>query len=715
MRRWRSPLKRAHVLESLPFNARQIRQFIDNWYLASETVSSGYKQDDGVRQRAAKGTRELLKALNEKPSLNDLTVNPLLLTMVAMVHRYHGALPGSRIELYAEICQVLLGRWRQNKGVKDKLSVEQKLVVLRPLAAHLMANQTREITTNSAKEIIAGPLERVGLNRDEAEKFLSDTQSSSGLLLEREAGRWSFAHLTFQEFLTAAHWLEQKETTYDWVAMVNDSWWHETLRLYAAQGDATSLAQACLGANTITALMLAVDCLEEGREIAPDVRYALEACVIAGLDSDNIALRRLAAEVKLSRRLASLKRVDDHRAIDLDLLSCAEYQLFLDEMRTQEKHYQPDHWPNHYFVKGQADMPVAGMRAEDAKAFCEWLTRRQGGEGIYRLPKLDEAADAGLPKGKIACWYEEETGFSLVGMLQTDKKDIQQQVESLCRPVLSIWQPHSIITMMSDNDNLTKSLGFVRFGILAFNLHLLLAICRLIARITYSVISHIPARDLDLAFAFDLDRTCDLARDLACDRDLALALALNLNRDLDRDLDRARALTQAFSLVFTINYVYMNDLSYIWKRSLDDNLQRLLLVELSELDTKSEKKTMYISRSLQALQENPEMLSPHVQAALPDIIAFTSANSPPGSRHAYRRLIARMLEIALTSDQSPAYQIKPRWWRRLGQRQANDADQKRARELAAQLYSWLQVVIAREEGKLPAWEGIRIVRELPKE
>jgi hypothetical protein len=30
------------------------------------------------------------------------------------------------------------------------------------------------------------------------------------------------------------------------------------------------------------------------------------------------------------------------------------------------------------------------------------------------------------------------------------------------------------------------------------------------------------------------------------------------------------------------------------------------------------------------------------------------------------------------------------------------------------LHCWLQVVIAREEGKLKAWEGIRIVRELPE-
>ncbi len=46
--------------------------------------------------------------LDGAPGLYDLTVNPLLLTMIATVHRYRGALPGSRVDLNGEICQVML-------------------------------------------------------------------------------------------------------------------------------------------------------------------------------------------------------------------------------------------------------------------------------------------------------------------------------------------------------------------------------------------------------------------------------------------------------------------------------------------------------------------------------------------------------------------------------------------------------------------------------
>ena len=45
---------------------------------------------------------------------------------------------------------------------------------------------------------------------------------------------------------------------------------------------------------------------------------------------------------------------------------------FLDEMRAQEKYHQPDHWPDHGFAGGDANKAVAGVRAEDAEAFCEW-------------------------------------------------------------------------------------------------------------------------------------------------------------------------------------------------------------------------------------------------------------------------------------------------------------------------------------------------------
>jgi energy-coupling factor transporter ATP-binding protein EcfA2 len=448
-----APLQRAHVLEVQPFNARQVRRFIESWYLANEIVSSGGHNTPAVRQRARKDAEDLLHRLRALPSLNALTVNPLLLTMIAMVHRYHGALPGSRVELYAEICEVLLGRWRQSRGVQDSLKATQKLVVLQPLAAHMMKRKLRDITTDEAITVITQPLRRVGIMGDTAEKFLKDLQAGSGLLLEREARQWSFAHLTFQEYLTAAHWLEQKNGNLRWGELVSESWWHETLRLYAAQGDATPLVEACLEVDTIPALMLAADCLDEAREILPEVRCAAEQRVINDLESIDPARRRVAAEVQLTRRLKYLQRIDDLREIDLEYLSCAEYQLFLDDVRAMGEYVQPSHWNDLTFSAGDARKPVAGMWAQDAVGFFKWLERRQGGNVHYRLPRVEEAEQHPPKKSELSAWCVENAeyfeDFQLIGLVETDKRRNFEQIVAIASQPSSLRQ--DLVTALKDN------------------------------------------------------------------------------------------------------------------------------------------------------------------------------------------------------------------------------------------------------------------------
>ncbi|MCK5878024.1 MAG: NACHT domain-containing protein, partial [Candidatus Marithrix sp.] len=140
-----APVERANVLEVQPFNSEQVKKFIHAWYLANEVTSFGHRVDDGIRQRARDAADDLIMRLRSLPALSDLTVNPLLLTMIAMVHRYRGQLPGRRVELYAEICDVLLGHWRQARGVEVNLTAAQKRVALQPLAGYMMQNQKREI------------------------------------------------------------------------------------------------------------------------------------------------------------------------------------------------------------------------------------------------------------------------------------------------------------------------------------------------------------------------------------------------------------------------------------------------------------------------------------------------------------------------------------------------------------------------------------------
>ena len=85
------------------------------------------------------------------------------------------------------------------------------------------------------------------------------------------------------------------------------------------------------------------------------------------------------------------QRIDENTYIDDTLVTCAEYQLFIDEMREQGKYYQPDHWISYQFQEGTGREPILGARHADAIAFCDWLTIRDRMGWRYRLPSMSEA------------------------------------------------------------------------------------------------------------------------------------------------------------------------------------------------------------------------------------------------------------------------------------------------------------------------------------
>ncbi|MCP4403253.1 MAG: DUF1566 domain-containing protein [bacterium] len=292
-----APLAQAHVLEVMSFTHEQVEDFVRHWYVATKIIQSG-KNDPGIHRDAERDADDLLQRLQKQKNLQELTVNPLLLTMIANVHNYRGALPDRRVELYMEICDVLLGHWQKAKGMEDRLSAKQKRAVLQPLAEDMMAEKVREMSTQDVLAAMESHLEGVGLVKGDAPLFLKNLQEHSGLLLETEAELWGFAHLTFQEYLCAAHWHENSKPAHwssdEWQVFIEDSWWHEMLRLYAAQAvDATSLVEACMRADTAESLKLAGNIAKEALKVDPALREnmskALEERAIIRLRSEPLA------------------------------------------------------------------------------------------------------------------------------------------------------------------------------------------------------------------------------------------------------------------------------------------------------------------------------------------------------------------------------------------------------------------------------------------
>jgi energy-coupling factor transporter ATP-binding protein EcfA2 len=404
-----NPLAGVTVLQVLSFTWPQVERFVSKWYLATETVAAG-KKDPGVDMAARDGAADLMRRLRGNPPLSDLAVNPLLLTMIATVHRYRSTLPGRRVELYYEICEVFLGKRQQARGISLDFTPEQKKRVLEPLAWVMMLGKKREIGREDAASAIAEALSLVtaSLSPDD---FLRNVEESSGLLLERENGIYTFAHLTFQEYLAASH--AKERGLQDQLAVyTDDTWWHETLRLFAAQSDATGIVAACLdNVRSATALALALECGEEARELQPAVRARLDQVLTKEIESHDRERSRIVGEALLTRRLRSLVRLDEHRYIDDTLITHAEYQVFLDELRGRSEFRQPDHWSTYTYPSDSAKKPVVGVRPSDAEEFCRWLTSRERGVWSYRIPRVEELeGEQGVSGWTVGFWALSKAG-----------------------------------------------------------------------------------------------------------------------------------------------------------------------------------------------------------------------------------------------------------------------------------------------------------------
>jgi len=220
---------------------------------------------------------------------------------------------------------------------------------------------------------------------------------------------------------------------------------------------------------------------------------------------------------------SNMYRIDENTSIDDTLITCAEYQLFLDKLRRRREYCQPDHWADYRFPAGQARRPVLGVRHSDAEAFCAWLTQREGEAWRYRLPNAEEAAEYPLKPCDIA-----PLGYWLAGMGHS-RFAWNGPVPSNPR-ALPLDHAHALDhsrVIALDHD-------------LAFTLALALD------------------RALDLTLPVDRALNLDHSRviALALDRDLAFTLAIALDRALDLDLavdlDRARVRALVLDLYLDI-------------------------------------------------------------------------------------------------------------------------------------------------------------------
>ena len=235
-------------LDIQDFDETDVEAFARNWCLAVETMLRG--DSDTARQKAESDGTDLIQAIQGNERVKALAVNPLMLSIIALVHRYRARLPDRRVDLYSECVEVLLGHWDEAKDLAVDIPPTKALQVLQPLALwmheHKSGESQRLARCEEIEPVIAPHLAGIGFaEAGAARAFLNSIRDRSGLLVEHGPDMFGFQHQTFQEFLTAkeivAHRREALLSEH-----FGDGYWQEVTLLYAGLHDTTALLQDIL-------------------------------------------------------------------------------------------------------------------------------------------------------------------------------------------------------------------------------------------------------------------------------------------------------------------------------------------------------------------------------------------------------------------------------------------------------------------------------------
>jgi hypothetical protein len=135
---------------------------------------------------------------------------------------------------------------------------------------------------------------------------------------------------------------------------VSDAWWHETLRLFAAQTDASSVISLCMeeSSRSPRALLLAAECDAEAFEIRSDVRNQLWMLTEEAIESKDIERQSVGAELLLAARLREISGLRGERHVTATPVTNSEYHLFVHEMHSHKEFLWPYNWNNGAYPVG---------------------------------------------------------------------------------------------------------------------------------------------------------------------------------------------------------------------------------------------------------------------------------------------------------------------------------------------------------------------------
>ncbi len=422
------------------FTLKDVEQFLTYWNRLAAIGQMGHSPS--AEHYAENQTEQLLSSIKANPRVRELAINPLMLTVIALVHRDRVKLPERRVELYAEAVDVLLGKWDEARGVNETSILEDRPFdtndrrqLLQAVAFRIQEEGKKEIETADLFE----QLEAFFANRTAdssgakraADRFLKMIKERTGLLVEAGQGVYRFSHLTFQEYLAALAVLDDDDYANYLLNRTGEAEWREVILLALGKLSMEGPQRTTQMVKRIADLkkepapfhnmVLAVEALRDvgnavERTIAEEIQGRVEQVLSRKRSPLSKILGGLTAKgwvEEKSRLVEALSRVGmgywsmphgeptwvtipagefwmgnlpyervhvDEFLISKVPITNAQYLLYVQA----EGAKAPEHWEDGMPPKNISSHPVVNVNRHDAVSYCEWLSRVSG--KTIRLP-----------------------------------------------------------------------------------------------------------------------------------------------------------------------------------------------------------------------------------------------------------------------------------------------------------------------------------------
>jgi formylglycine-generating enzyme required for sulfatase activity len=238
-----------HAYTLSPFGPEEIERFAHQWCVAYQRWADPDRPEEIALEKGHSEAARLVAEIRADPKVESLASNPLLITIIALIHYKGTRLPDHRVDLYDLCIQTLVETWREVRSeagpVGKPLRVANEIKVLAPFALWLQ-EQAPGPGGAARRDAVRAQLVELMIRQfkgdreaaeAEADLFLELAQRQTGLLVERGEGWFGFFHPTFKEYLAARACIlegQMKGVAGTWEALrphLGDALWHEVILL----------------------------------------------------------------------------------------------------------------------------------------------------------------------------------------------------------------------------------------------------------------------------------------------------------------------------------------------------------------------------------------------------------------------------------------------------------------------------------------------------